>query len=81
MSLTPAFAPDAKSQWRELDIELQELVLDELENVARHPPKTQGEVRRDAFRESSNQKHYLFIRFVVDRSTVTLVGIHHLIRD
>ena len=34
MSFTPGFAPDAKSQWLELDFELQELVLDEMEKLA-----------------------------------------------
>jgi hypothetical protein len=78
MSLMPAFAPDAKSQWQELDAELQELVLDELDAIAIHPPFDQrGEVRRDTVHQSDKARHYLFLRFIVDPGHVTLVGIYH----
>ena len=41
MSFTPGFAPDAQSEWHDLDFELQELVLDELDRLAfpRHQPR------------------------------------------
>jgi hypothetical protein len=38
MSFVPGFAPDAKSQWLELDPVLQEMVLDELESLLANPP-------------------------------------------
>lgn len=38
MSYVPEFAPDAQSQWRELEVELQEVVLDELEILLANPP-------------------------------------------
>ena len=38
MILTPVFAPDAKSQWLELDIDLQERLLDVMERLATAPP-------------------------------------------
>jgi len=39
MNFAPEFAPDAQSQWRELDDpELQELVWDAVEGLAHNPP-------------------------------------------
>jgi mRNA-degrading endonuclease RelE of RelBE toxin-antitoxin system len=74
----PAFAPDAKSQWQELDPELQELVLDELEEIAAFPPMNDNEViRRDTVYQDPSARHYLFMRFVVDHKSVTLVGVYH----
>lgn len=39
MSFALDFAPDAKSQWRDLEIEVQEVVLDEMERLAANPPQ------------------------------------------
>ena len=38
MSYVPGFAPDGKADSRELDAELQELVLDEMDRLAQDPP-------------------------------------------
>ena len=79
MSLTPAFAPDARSHWEELDFELQELVIDELDKIALDPPHPMtGIFRRDTVRQVGNGRDYLFLRFALDDTRATLIGIHYL---
>ena len=77
MSLTPAFAPDAKSQWQDLEPVLQELVLDVLDEIAVNPPTMpQGTLQRDAVHDSAAARHYLFMRFAIDQRRVTLLGLY-----
>ena len=81
MSFVPAFAPDAQSQWRGLDIQLQELVLDEMERLASNPPLPPTSMAYgDVFHETLHARHYVFLRAIVDRPRreITVVGIVHL---
>ena len=81
MSFVPEFAPDTKSQWRELDPELQELVLDGMERLAHHPPPpTTSVIYHDLYHENEGVKHYIFLRATVDRQRgrITIVGIVHV---
>src|SRR5438045_8962961 len=73
MSFVPGFAPDALSQWRELDFELQELVLDELERLAADPPAAGSADVVDVVREVAGLRHYVFVRFAVDRARQRLI--------
>lgn len=80
MSYVPGFAPDAKADWRELDTQLQELVLDEMERLAANPPTTSRTMfLTDFVCEIANAKHYIWIRYVVDRKANRLIvtGISH----
>jgi len=81
MSFTPDFVPDAKSQWRELDVELQEIVLDELEKLASNPPPDVGGlIEHDFAHDRGGIRHYIFLRMVIDRRARTLrvIGIVQL---
>jgi len=82
MSFVPGFAPDAASQWRELDPVLKEMVLDELAGLCATPPPPQDLVRRDFVHESAGVRHYVFLRFVVERSRgiVRVIGVAHFAR-
>jgi hypothetical protein len=84
MSFVPEFAPDAKSQWRELEVELQELVLDEMERLATNSPAAASNtiIYRDVTYLDRTQKHYVFLRAVVerDRAAVVVIGIAHIAR-
>ena len=83
MSFVPDFAPDAKSQWRELAVELQELVLDEMEKLAQNPPPPPTSVvYHDLFHERDGTKHNIFLRLTVDhrRERLTVIGIVHIER-
>lgn len=58
MSFVPAFAPDAQSQWRDLDIQLQELVLDEMETLASNPPAPPTSMAyRDVCHQTQHARH------------------------
>jgi hypothetical protein len=73
MSFTPGFAPDAKSQWHELDFEFQELVLDELDKLAANLPiAVRGVIEHDFVHRREDERHYIFLRLTVDRSLRTL---------
>ena len=81
MSFVPVFAPDARSQWRELPIVLQELVLDDMERLAESPPPPPAfEVFHDVFQEIGQISHYVFLRSIIDHSrrTVTVIGVAHV---
>ena len=83
MSFAPAFAPDAESEWRALDFELQELVLDEVDRLAGNPPPTpRGTILHDLVHDEAGVRHYVFLRLVVDRSggTITVIGVVHYAR-
>lgn len=82
MSYALAFAPDARTQWQELDPWLQELVLDEADLVASAPPVQSTVVYRDVVRTETGQRHYLFLRFTIDdiRKCVTMIGVAHFIK-
>lgn len=80
MSLTPAFAPDAKSQWQELDILLQERVLDELDKLAAVPPDApRGVALHDFVHVIGEVRNYIFMRIVIDLASqrITIIGIFH----
>jgi hypothetical protein len=82
MSYALAFAPDARTQWQELDLWLQELALDDADAMASAPPPTSEVVYRDMLHTKGNERHYLFLRFTVDhdKKQVTLIGLAHLVR-
>jgi len=74
----PGFAPDGQADWRELDAELQERVLVEMDRVATNPPPPPATMFLDDFVcETPDAKHYVWIRYVVDRNakTITVIGI------
>lgn len=81
MSYALAFAPDARSQWRELEPALQELALDEMDAIAGNPPPPPlVEVVRDAVRRTPAGADYVFIRAVLDhtRRQVIVTGVVHV---
>jgi hypothetical protein len=66
-----------------LEPELQELVLDEMEQLASNPPPEPARtVRRDFVRDIGNVRHNVFLRGVVDRRSkrITIVGLVYLRR-
>jgi hypothetical protein len=84
MSYALEFAPDAQSEWRELDVGLQELVLDELDALASHPPaKPSGVVLlHDLVHDAPGVRHYVFLRFILAHSAemLTVIGVVHYAR-
>jgi hypothetical protein len=82
MILTPAFAPDAQSQWLELDIDLQERLLDEMESLAAAPPADSNVSHmRDFVVQRQSERCYVFFQFVVDprTATLTVTGVQHVV--
>jgi len=79
MSFELEIAPDARSQWRELEVELQELVLDELDRRAAEvlPP---GPVLVDFTHQRAGVKHYVFLSMLVGRGVLTVLGVSHFAR-
>lgn len=78
MSFVAGFAPDAKSQWRALDVELQELVLDELDRLAANPPTTPRTViLSDLVQNKAGIRDYVFLRCTIDRAAeqISVIGI------
>ena len=60
MSYVPDFTPDARAAWLALDVYLQELVLDELDQLAaKAVPR--GRWIHDMTTECAGMKHYLFL--------------------
>ena len=83
MSYAPGFAPDGHADWRELELELQERVLDEVDRIAANPPPPPATIFLDDFVcETPDARHYVWIRYVVNRAagTVTVIGITHYAR-
>ena len=81
MSFVPEFAPDTKSQWRDLDSLVQELVLDDLESLAAHPPGPRiVTLRPDFIHDVGDVRHHVFLRCVVDHPNrrITVVGLVHV---
>ena len=78
MSYVPGFAPDCRIDWRAMNLELQELVLDEMERLAANPPSTDS-ILIDFVHESAGVRHYVWLRVVIDhaRSRIHVVGLHH----
>ena len=76
MSYVPGFAPDARSQWRALPSELQEIVLDELDRLAEDPP-TDEEAIASATIESAGRREHVFVRALIDhqRHRVVALGV------
>jgi hypothetical protein len=81
MSLTPAFAVDANLQWRDLDAERQEIVLDLLDRLTSNPPAN-GEHVVDDVRQEQGILHYVFVHVLVDRqrNSLTVMGVGHTTR-
>lgn len=78
MSFVAGFAPDAKSQWRALDVDLQELVLDELDRLAENPPSTpRAVILSDLVRDKAGIRDYVFLRCAIDRTAeqISVIGI------
>jgi hypothetical protein len=62
MSFSLEFAPDTELQWRELDLELQELILDEMENLAANPPSaSKYYAYRDFVHDAGGMRHDVFL--------------------
>lgn len=82
MSYVPGFAPDANADWRELDTTLQERVLDEMDRIAADPPSPGTRFLADFVEEALGAKHYVWIRYVINRSArrITVTGIVHYAR-
>ena len=83
MSFVPEFAPDAESQWRELEPLLQELVLDGIESLLSNPPAPPViAVYHDVYHADAQGEHYIFIRVIIDRSLqkLTVAGVAHHFR-
>jgi hypothetical protein len=83
MNYVPGFAPDGKADWLELEPDLQELVLDEMDRLALDPPPPPATLfLTDFVHEAVGVKHYVWLRFVVDRTalTITVIGIVHYAR-
>jgi len=78
MSFAPGFAPDGQADWRALETELQEQVLDAMDRIAANPPPPPATVfLGDFVWEASDAKHYVWIRYIVNRTaqTITVIGI------
>ena len=84
MSYALEFAPDARSEWGELEVGLQELVLDELDALAARPPaKPSGAVLlHDLTHDAPGVRHYVFLRYILAHSTqvLTVIGVVHYAR-
>ena len=81
MTFVPEFAPDAKSQRRALPFDLQELVLDDMDKIAKEPPKPPTtEIFHDVFQEIDRVRHYVFMRSLIDRSRrkLSVIGVVHI---
>ena len=81
MSFTPVFAPDARSQWRALDIRFQEVALDEVERLCQLPPAGPEHVS-DAIIEEGTVRHFVFVHVTVDaaRHVLTVIGVGYCTR-
>lgn len=82
MDFAPDFAPDAQSQWRDLDdTALQELVWDAVEDLARSPPLVE-EFIADFVHEGEDGWHYVFISMNSDhvKGRLTVAGVNHYVR-
>ena len=81
MSLKPVFAADARSQWRELDCERQEVVLDLLNRLTADPPPD-GEHVADDVGEVNRVRHDVFIHVLIEHNLnrLTVMGCGHTTR-
>ena len=79
MSFALEFAPNASSQWRELELTLQELTLDELDRTAAAGPHSRRVFVRDFTHPLGGLLHYVFLRVVWNPAGDTLVvlGVAH----
>jgi len=78
MSYVPVFAPDAFTDWREFSVALQEIVLDEVDRLAAHPPSSPQEVVREhAEHVVGGVLRHIFIRAAFNHpaAAVTIIGI------
>jgi hypothetical protein len=81
MSYTPEFAPDARSQWRQLDFEFQEVVLDIMDFFTSTPPMGDTD-RAERVVDSNGIRHSIIVRVAIDhrRKLVALIGVSHKTR-
>jgi hypothetical protein len=83
MSYALDIAPDAKSQWRELPVDIQELVLDNLDHLCDAPPtNAPEEFYYDFVTESDGIRNYVFLQILIDRSQqkLSVLGVNRFER-
>jgi hypothetical protein len=79
MEFVPEFAPDAASQWHELEPLLQELVWDKVEELVHNPPAPPAqEIYSDIVHEDKAAWHYVFLSINIDRAKgrITVAGVN-----
>jgi hypothetical protein len=81
MDFVAEFAPDARSQWEELDFLIQELVRDKVEELLHNPPAV-TETYPDIAHEGEDGWHYVFLSVNIDHAggRMTIAGVNHFIR-
>lgn len=77
MSYALDFAPEARDAWRELDVQLQETVLDELERLASVHLQAAPDFVHDITVDDGGAKHYLFFRLAASGTNLTVLNIGH----
>jgi hypothetical protein len=80
MSYALDFAPEAQRAWRDLDVQLQEVVLDELDRLAQTPRPSSSDFVHDLTVETASAKHYLFFRLTASGTNLTVLNIGHFAR-
>ena len=79
MSAALAFTADARLDFADLEIDLQEAVLDELDRLAELPFPAAATFVADVVQQSRDARHYIFIRLAADpgRGALVILGLHH----
>jgi mRNA-degrading endonuclease RelE of RelBE toxin-antitoxin system len=80
MSYALDFAPEARRAWRDLDVNLQELALDELDRLAQTCPSIAADLVHDVSVELQGAKHYLFFRLTASGTNLTVLNVGHYAR-
>ena len=81
MSYVLDVTPDADAEWRALDVELQEMVLDELDSVAQDPPMDETTRILDFVHDRAGQRHYVFIDISFNHTARRIIVsnvVHHV---
>lgn len=82
MSYRLDFTPDARTQWGELEVGVQEFVLDELDRLAAVKPwqmKRAGDAVHDLAFDVGTVCHYVFLHLHVNSPArvITILGVGH----